>query len=321
MNFVHAVLGSILALLASCGAQVGAPSDHVDRPTTKRVVVLDASEMSRLGLATTPAKPQQFTPRVHGYGVIISMTTLAQTDADIQTAHAAVQDSKAAFERARKLYGQSNSDHNVSQQALDAAQHQASSDEAALELADRKEVATFGQNAPWRGATRDAAILADLSSGRSVLVQATFPLGVNFNGPPSQFTITRLSAEPTQASWTATKIWEGPADPTIPGRSFFALADGSALAQGEHVLIYAPTGPSVSGVEIPTDAVVLNEDRSWCYVLIAPNTFRRVPIDLNQQLSDGYFVSTGVEANQPVVVKGAGLLLARELGAATPGQD
>jgi hypothetical protein len=67
--------------------------------------------------------------------------------------------------------------------------------------------------------------------------------------------------------------------------------------------------------------VVLNEDKSWCYVEIAPHTYRRVAIDLSDQLPDGYFVAKGIAANQPVVVKGAGLLLAHELGAATPGQD
>ncbi|HEY5338736.1 MAG TPA: hypothetical protein VIJ85_11060, partial [Rhizomicrobium sp.] len=246
---------------------------------------------------------------------------IAQTDADIRTATAAVTDSAAALERARKLYGSKDTDHNVSQQALDAAEHLAASDRAQLDLVDRKEAATFGQTAPWRGAVRDESIFAALSSGRKVLVQATFSLGVNFDGLPPKLTITRLGAHATQASWTTRKIWNGPADPTIPGRSFFALADDTALAEGEHVLIYAPTGIAVAGVGIPSDAVILNEDKSWCYAQIGPNTFRRVPVDLNQQTDSGYFVPGGIRPNEPVVVKGAGLLLARELGAATPGQD
>jgi hypothetical protein len=321
MNTVHAILGSLLALLASCAGRVDAPVDRAPRPGIKHVVVLDGSEIARLGILIQPAKPQQFTPRVHGYGVVIGLATLAQTDADIQIAKAAVEDSKAAVRRARKLYGSNSTEHNVSQQALDAAEHQAASDKAQLELVDRKEAATFGQNAPWRKPQRDESIFAAFSSGHSVLVQATFSLGVNFNGLPPELTITRLGTQETQQHWTTRTIWSGPADPTIPGRSFFALAEGTALAEGEHVLIYAPTHAAVDGVEIPSNAIVLNEDKSWCYVMTAPGTFRRIPVDLNQQTDSGYFVARGIRPNTPIVVKGAGLLLARELGAATPGQD
>lgn len=320
MNFVHAILGSILALLASCGGRADAPVEREAKIGTKHIVVLSQSEMDRLGLQTEAAKSQQFTPRVHGYGVVIGLSTLAQTDADIQTARAAVADSSAMLERSRKLYGASNADHAVSQQALDTAEHQALSDRALLELADRKEVAMFGQHAPWRNGERDENVLTALSSGHTVLVQATFPLGISFDGTP-ELTITRLSAQSLQTGWTTKKTWDAPADPTIPGRSFFALVDNSALAEGEHVLIFAPTGPAVEGVEIPAEAVVLNEDRSWCYALIAPHVFQRVAIDLSQQTANGYFISKGVRPNERVVTKGAGLLLARELGAATPGQD
>jgi len=321
MNYLHAIAGAFLALIASCTGQADAPAPHAARPGLKHIVVLAPGDDARLGLATAPAKPQQFVPRVHGYGVIVSLTAIAQTDSDISTAQAAVQDSEANVERLRKLYNRAGGDHAISQQALYAAEHQAASDHAALELANRKEIATFGEHAPWRGDTRDASILSDLTSGRAELVQATFALDVNFNGLPPSFTITRLNSHPGDPSWTSTRIWDGPADPTIPGRSFFALASAVPLAQGEHVLVYAPTGAAIAGVAISSDAVVLNEDKSWCYVRIGPETYQRIAIDLSDQLPDGYFVAKGVLPNQPVVVKGAGLLLARELGAATPGQD
>ena len=87
------------------------------------------------------------------------------------------------------------------------------------------------------------------------------------------------------------------------------------------VLVVAPTGLPLRGVEIPVDAVVLSEDKAWCYVFYAPRTFRRLPIDLDRALDNGYFVDAAIKPNQPIVVKGTGLLLARELGLAIPAQD
>lgn len=321
MKYQHAIATALVVFLTSCGRSDEAPPTHALHVNAKRIVVLAIGDETRLGLTTKPARPQQFVPRVHGYGVVISLSTIGQTDSDIATAQAALNDSQANADRMQRLYDTNIGGHAISLLALDAAKHQAASDRAALDLANRKEIATFGEHAPWRSVDRNSPIIADITSGRYVLVQATFALDVNFKGLPPSFAISRLNAQPGDPNWTANEIWDGPEDPTIPGRSFFALAEGTPLAQGEHVLVYAPTGAAVSGVAISSDAVVLNEDKSWCYIEIAPHTYRRVAIDLSDQLPDGYFVAKGIAANQPVVVKGAGLLLAHELGAATPGQD
>lgn len=289
--------------------------------THRHVVVLSSEEIARLGIETAPAQSATYTPQIRGYGVVTSLSTVAQTDSDIRTAQAAVADSQAALDRMGRLFGRGDAIHAVSAQTVDTARHQAASDRAQLALADRKEIATFGANAPWRGPPRNDAILNDLAAGRTALIEATFPLGISFAPRPSLLVVTHLDAEPGQENWTAHTIWDAPADPTIPGRSFFALVDRSELAQGEHVLVFAPTGSSIRGVSIPADAVLLSEDKPWCYVLTGPHRFERILIDLKQQVVGGYFVAKGIAPNQPVVVEGTGLLLARELGAATPSED
>src|SRR5262249_20832744 len=146
-----------------------------------------------------------------------------------------------------------------------AAIHRAATDAAQLELARRQEEATFGRHAPWLTAEQHDAVLSGLSSGRTVLVQATFPLGVGFGHRPTALSVTHLNTQASEIGWAATDIWEAPADPSMPGRSFYALVDRSDLAQGEHVLTVAPTGPPVRGVVVPSDSVVLSEDKAWCY--------------------------------------------------------
>jgi multidrug efflux pump subunit AcrA (membrane-fusion protein) len=304
-----------LAALLLQGAGANAASGA--RP----IVILSREEIAHLGVRTAPAELARFTPRIRGYGVVTNLSSVAQADADIRSAEAAMLDSDAQLVRANRLYSQKNGMHATSAQALDAAQHLAESNRAQLALADRKEVALFGLHAPWRGPPRDDTILKNLSAGQSVLVQVTFPLGIFVAASPSLLEITRIDPQLSQKSWSSKIIWDAPADPSIPGRSFFTLVDQSALAQGEHVLVYAPTGNPVEGVRIPAEAVLLSEDKPWCYAVVSDGHFRRVAVDLGLELGGGYFVAKNLRPGQRVVVSGTGLLLARELGAATPGQD
>ena len=321
MSRLHAIAALFVICLAGCDNQ---QDTYVARETAgdgRYTLTLSSSDSQRLGLLVVPAAPATYTPHVHGYGVVVSFSTLAQSLASVVMAQAAARQSHAALRDARALFGKPETKHAMSREALEAAEHQDASDQAQLELAYRQEVAAFGQNAPWRAAESDSPILSRLNAGQAVLVQATFPLGVGFSATPTRFLVSHLSTQSGQSSAVANTIWDAPADPSIPGRSFFALVEGSDLAQGEHVLIVAPIGQPLEGVAIPADAVVLSEDKAWCYIFEKPQTFRRLPIDLDRALDGGYFVARGIKPGQPVVVKGAGLLLARELGVATSGQD
>ncbi len=321
MSFRHTIAALFLMCVAGCDNQQDTYVARNSGADSRYTLTLSSSDSQRLGLLVLPAAAATFTPHVRGYGVVLNFSTLAQALANVVMAQAAARQSHAALEDARVLFGKADSKHAMSREALEAAEHRDTTDQAQLELAYRQEAAAFGQNAPWRTAERVNPILARLTSGHAVLVQATFPLGVGFAAVPATFFVTHLSTQTGQPSSVATIIWDAPADPSIPGRSFYALVDGSDLAQGEHVLIVAPTGAPLSGVEISADAVVLSEDKAWCYVFAAPRTFRRLPIDLDRALDGGYFVARDIKPGQPVVVKGAGLLLARELGVATSGQD
>ncbi len=298
MRFRSGTALAILLLLAACGPPSGGQEEAHARPAADRAIELTASQFERLGAATTQARAAAFTPEVHGYGLVLNPSTLAQLDADIQSALAAVLESKASRDRARALYGPTRSSHAMSLEALDAAEHRASADDVQLALADRREVATYGANAPWRSAARDSAMLAKLTSGTA-----------------AQLFVTHLDAAPGQIAASTGVIWRAPSDPTIPGQSFYSLIEGSDLEQGEHVLVYAPTGKSVMGVRVPAEAIVLIEQDAWCYVQKGPHTFRRVALDLSRPFEGGYFVEDGIAPGEPVLVKGTGLLLAHELGA------
>src|SRR5512146_2202714 len=103
-------------------------------PQADPPIVLAMSDVARLGIHGAALKPARYTQRVHGYAVVTDLGALAQSDAAVATAEAAARQSGADVKRARALFAQGGA---VSRQALDAAEHQAASDQAALLLAQR----------------------------------------------------------------------------------------------------------------------------------------------------------------------------------------
>ncbi|HEX3810881.1 MAG TPA: hypothetical protein VHW02_14395 [Rhizomicrobium sp.] len=308
---IRRLLAALACLAAATSAHAG-PRTGNGLPST---VILSPGDIWHLGIQTAAAQKTSYAPQVHGYGVVLDFSALAQADADISTARAAARQSSADLKRTQALF---RADRAVSQQVLEVAERQAATDQAQAALAERKEAAQFGQGAPWRGSVRDGALLSRLAGGKSVLVEVTFPLGVILGAQPPELSVTHLNPQIEGTGWKTAKIWNAPADPTIPGRSFFALVDGSDLESGEHVLIFSPTGPSVEGERIPAEAVIFSRNKTWCYLQVAPNAFQRLPVDISRPVASGYFLSNAAIGDRRVVIKGTGLLLARELGAAEP---
>jgi|SRR5579871_667169 len=314
MRGVPAAALAFSALLRACSGTAFTPSPEPHPPPADRVV-LTGTDYEKLGARTAPAARATYQAEVRGYGVVLSAAPLAQADANIESAQASVGQSEAVLAHAQALFRTSS----VSLEALQAAEKTATANEVQLALAERQEVALYGEAAPWQGPPRDETIVGKISSGGAVVVQATFPLDVHITAVSPRFTLTHLNEELTASSATTSTIWRAPADPTIPGQSFFALVEGSSLSQGERVLVHAPAGEPESGVLIPADAVVIAGPKAWCYVLEAPLTFRRVEVDINRPLNGGYFIPSGVRPGQAVLVKGTGLMLARELGGSAAG--
>src|SRR5215469_10536120 len=134
MSFLGAVWAAILAFFAGIFADPVQPALHVATP--KSAIVLSGDEIRHLGIEVIPAQAVAYTPRVHGYGVVVDLSALAQSNSDVATASAAAHQSGADLARAKALFAQNAGE---SKQALDAAEKQAAADAAALALAERKE--------------------------------------------------------------------------------------------------------------------------------------------------------------------------------------
>jgi len=309
-----AALAMLLALSA-CGKSAPEADTKEESKSDGPGLTLTAEQSEGLGLQTAKLAPASYRGALTGYGLVMAFDAIAQSDADIASAEAAAAQSRMAAARAKEL--STGEDAAVSRETYEAATAKAATDQVAVLLARRKADAAFGTGAPWRNTARRAAILARLQSGHTVLVRVTFPVGATVAS--RQFSVTRMGT--SGRSWSTAAVWDAPADSTIPGRSLFALVDGSDLAQGERVIATIPVGAAQSGVLVPRSALVMGESDSWAYLRIKPGTYLRTRIDISRPEGDGYFVANGFRPGQDVVTAGAGQLYAREVNPATEPAD
>ena len=273
-------------------------------------VTLKPDEIDRMGIRITPVVATQQAPESTGFALVLTREAIAQSIADLNTAAAVERQSRAALARARSLVGTPGA---PSVEAQEAAERQATVDQAALVLAERRLSATYGRNAPWKG-NYSSPELAALASGEIKLTRVTFPLGALGSAVPAKLRLAHLG-ESQSGSFGSDSVWSAPADASVPGKSFFALVKGSDASEGERLLARAPLGAAAAGVVIPFAAVLISGDKYWCYIEEKPGVFARTEIDAGMPTDEGYFVRDGIAAGARVVTTSAGQLLARELGA------
>ena len=164
---------------------------------------------------------------------------------------------------------------------------------------------------------------ARLAAGKAALARITFPPNAVGDTIPSSLKFERVDATKGSAGWTSGAVWSAPADPTVPGRSFYAIVERARnLLPGERLRVFLSAAKSQQGVVIPSAAVLIAEGKAWYYddehispaIPDAPfEIFTRRMLDISQPTKEGYFVPDA-EPGQVVVIEGAGLLLARETG-------
>jgi len=311
-----AALCAALLSIAACrqapsAAQAPAEGAKDNAAAEAPGVTLKPDELDRMGIRITPVVATQQAPESTGFAFVLTREAIAQSIADLNTAAAVERQSRAALARARSLAGTPGA---PSVEAQEAAERQATVDQAALVLAERRLSATYGRNAPWKG-NYSSPELAALASGESKLTRVTFPLGALGSAVPAKLRLAHLGESQSGTSFGSDSVWSAPADASVPGKSFFALVKGSDASEGERLLARAPLGAAAAGVVIPFAAVVISGDKYWCYIEEKPGVFARTEIDAGIPTDEGYFVRDGIAAGAKVVTTSAGQLLARELGA------
>ena len=282
-------------------------------------VSLTSEEVEKLGVVTEPAKASDYVAEILGYGVVVPHDAIATAVAELATARAAQEQSRAVAARAQRLTGTPGA---MSADVVEIAARQVATDTAALALAEHRLSSVIGVG-PSGGALARGSTLQDLASGKIKLVRATFALGALQGAPPASLRSARLEAAsaggaPGSAGWTLRTVWNAPADANLPGRSFFALLKDGDAGEGERLLVWAPgMGPAVRGVTIPASALVISGGRYWCYVEQKPGAYARREVATDRPVGDAFVVTQNIAAGDKIVTAAAALLLSREMNPST----
>jgi hypothetical protein len=322
MNMQRILWASLAgACLALAGCHAADSDDEGDAPATHDAAAADAplspAEIQALGIATTPAKAARSAPEISGFGVVIAHEAIQQAVAELQTATAAVRQSRAAADRLNQL---ASTPGAMSADATEAATRQATADLATLEVARQHLSSLLGDNASWRDPDDNSQLLA-LARGEQRLVRVTFPLTLLGSQVPTSVRVARIDAAQGGRSWKSAQVWRAPADASVPGMSLFAVIANRDLQEGERVLAWTAVGDAEPGVVIPAAAAVTSAGQFYCFVERAPGQYERVEFSPDRAAGDGYFVTQGIAAGDQVVTSGAAHLLAREINPSTEADE
>ena len=300
----------VVIALAGCGGKADKPHEQSADDTKPALgVALNEEQRGKLGVELGDVTAATFQPTVDGPARIVDAQTVVAAMADLDKATVEARTSEVALKRARDLY---RADKTVSAETLEAAERQAAADQAQLAIARAHASLEFGA-APWLGADRREQLLGALARGDMLLVSASFPSGLPAERP-ANLALRRIGTEIGEF-WITTEIWTGPSDPNVPGPTLLGLlSTPTGLSYGERLIASVATGPEVSGSVLPASAVVLAGGEAWCYVAESDDVLARRRVDLGRPVPQGYFQASGFMPGEHVVVAGAGLLLAREIG-------
>ena len=329
----------IAVVATGCGGGHDADDEEEDRPVSapprlstehgQTVVTLDPETLSRSGIVVEPLTAAAHRAGSTAYGSVLDLTGLAElrgaftaARARVEKGHAALSASRAEFERLQTLYADQR---NASQKALQAAAAKARSDEAEVggaeaALEDERALARQRWGVVVAGWLDDrAAPLAALLEDKERLLEITLPPG---SAPPAPQTVVTVQAGGGPVV-EARVISPAPrTDARIQGTTLLcAVATSPEMLPGITVVAQVPSGPSSSGVVVPSSAVVWWQGRAWAYVEYATGTFARREVATDAPVPGGWFVSRGVIAGERVVVRGAQTLLSEEGRGAVRGSE
>jgi hypothetical protein len=328
----------VAVVATGCG---GGPDsdDEEDRPISapprlstehgQTVVTLDPETLSRSGIVVEPLTAATHRAGSSAYGSVLDLTDLASlrgaftaARARVEKGRAALAASQAEFERLQTLYADQR---NASQKALQEAAAKARSDEAEVgaaegALEDQRALARQRWGVVVAGWLDDGAgPLADLLHDKERLLEITLPPG---SAPPAPRTLVtvRAGAGPVVE---ARVISPAPrTDARIQGAAFLCTVSPSPdLLPGMTVVAQVPSGPSSSGVVVPSSSVVWWQGRAWVYVERAAGTFARREAATDAPVPGGFFQPVGFASGERVVVRGAQTLLSEEGRGAVRGSE
>jgi hypothetical protein len=275
------------------------------------VVKLDSETQARIGLRVAQPSPAQRSPETKGYGRVLDPAPLASLMTELASAEAAALASSNELSRLKTLVQQ----QNTSERAVQSAQVAALRDQLTVQLAKDRVALAWGNKIARL--MNSPAFVESLTTRKTVLVRIDLPAGAAMTNAFEGAVLFTLSGPSTEAQFLEIT---SSIDPQTQSRGALFMVNPNELnlASGEALSANVRfAGVPVTGVIVPTEAVVRTEGRGWVYVRNpAGDSFTRVEIALVDPAPGGWFIKEGVSTNAPIVLTGAQTLLSEELKSA-----
>lgn len=302
--------------------------ENKDTDKGAATLVLPIASQKQSGIQITRLQPAQHQTSTASFGTVETIDGLVDLRNRYLAAIAEGNVTRTAINNAeqnlKRLQQLNQDDKNISDRAVQDAQASVNGEKAKLASAttsangirDNIRQLWGATLANWATQTANNSEMQSLLQAHEVLVKITLPFDVT----PNKSTALRISPMGAQAQQLkAQYISEAPqADSSIQGKTYFYRAPASNLRAGMRVSTHlASQSKASTGVIIPHEAVVWYANQAWVYQKVGADKFVRRLISTETEIESdaisGWYNTTGLEANEDVVVNGAQLLLSEEL--------
>ncbi|OQW75530.1 MAG: hypothetical protein BVN35_07665 [Proteobacteria bacterium ST_bin11] len=295
------------------------------------VLELDPTGQKLAGVKTqTLAKVRQ-TPEFAAYGTVVNPEPLLNIRQQFLAASALQDSAQARYSEAEQNLHRTRDLHQqdiVSTRRLQEQQAIWQADKANLAANSyQQELITANSRLVWGDTISNWFTKAQdknatqLLEHRAQLLQITLP--ANSRLDPTVSTIRIHERGQRNAALPATLVSAAPqVDPVSQGLRYFFRCMDCRLPFGSHLTAWIPEGGlGDSGVTIPQSAVVWHLGQAFVFIQTDAAHFSRRALNQHSNTSQGYFVASGIEPGEDVVITGAQTLLSQQLKGLIPDED
>jgi hypothetical protein len=256
------------------------------------------------GIVVQTLAASKVAPYRNAYGIVLDPGPLIALRNRIVAAQATGRFSAQSLARAKQLYA---ANHNIAMATLQAAQaHNATAHATEQSLESQARVdwgSALGAALIGGGSLMGSVNKGKISLIEAVVTGATFKPSAAAQGETAEG--TRISL---RLIGRATRLPSG-----LIGQGLY-YAGPTDLPVGSPVSVRITTGPFGAGVEIPATAIIYQQGHKFVFRETTPDQFDMVEVSrvIRMDGSGGatrYFVGTGLQPGQTIVVHGAGALL------------